>query len=61
MKKIKDSKTIGSVHELLKASRKASREEEFSLLGPGFHRKTVAFANKKAYTRKVKHKKGDMP
>lgn len=56
MKKKTLNKTVGSLHEMLKANRKASREAEFKLMGPGFHSKSATHKNKKAYTRKLKHK-----
>jgi hypothetical protein len=36
--------------------KKANREEEQRLLGPGFHSKDKAHRSKKVYTRKEKHK-----
>lgn len=48
--------TIATVQDVLRATRKAQREEEFELYGPGFHAKNVAHKNKKRYTRKTKHK-----
>lgn len=49
---------IGTIKDLIKANRKASREEEFELLGPGFHSKDHVCKSKKIYTRKQKHKNG---
>ena len=62
MKKTNSSKwkTVGLINEMLKANRKASREAEFQLLGPGFHSRTILHRSAKTYTRKVKHKGADV-
>ena len=40
------------VNDVVKAMRKGSRDEEMSILGPGFHSKTKVQVSKKIYNRK---------
>lgn len=40
------------VSDVIKAMRKGSRDEEMSILGPGFHAKTKIHKTKKQYDRK---------
>ena len=40
------------VNDVVKAMRKGSRDEEISILGPGFHSKTKVHVSKKIYNRK---------
>lgn len=42
--------------EIVKAMRKGSRDEEMSILGPGFHSKTKIHKTKKQYDRKKSKK-----
>ena len=42
--------------DYIKACKKAQREAEMELLGPGFHSHDKAHRSKNVYTRKQKHK-----
>lgn len=56
MKRIKKSKTRITIDDFVKAMKRANRQAEQELLGPGFHSKDKAHRSKKIYSRKVKHK-----
>jgi hypothetical protein len=43
---------------LNKALKKANRDIQFDILGPGFHSTTKVHKSKKTYSRKTKHKGG---
>ena len=46
--------------DTIKAMRRGGREAEIELLGPGFHSFYRLHKSKKTYTRKQKHKKGNV-
>ena len=50
------SKSRITIDDFVKAMKKANREAEQQMLGPGFHAKDKAHRSKKIYTRKNKHK-----
>lgn len=54
--KRKKKKLPVDLDDLVKASRRGSREGEQELLGPGFHSTNRIHRSKKTYTRKQKHK-----
>ena len=54
--KRKKKKLPVNLADLVKASRKGSREGEQEMLGPGFHSTNRIHRSKKTYTRKTKHK-----
>ncbi len=54
--KRKKKKLPVNLADLVKASRRGSREGEQELLGPGFHATSRIHRSKKTYTRKTKHK-----
>ena len=56
MKRIRKSKSRITIDDFVKAMKKANREAEQQILGPGFHAKDKAHRSKKIYTRKNKHK-----
>lgn len=57
MRKIKKAKTvIIGMDDYMKAVRKADREAEMQLLGPGFHSMNRIHRSKKSYSRKEKHR-----
>gem|GEM_PF-1109934 len=56
MKRIRKSKSRITIDDFVKAMKKANREAEQQMLGPGFHAKDKAHRSKKIYTRKNKHK-----
>lgn len=56
MKKIKKPKTVIGMDDYMKAVRKADREAEMQLLGPGFHSMNRIHRSKKSYSRKEKHR-----
>ncbi len=56
MKKIKKAKTRIGMDDYMKAVRKADREAEMQLLGPGFHSMNRIHRSKKSYSRKEKHR-----
>ena len=56
MKHKKKKKLPVNLADLVKASRRGSREGEQELLGPGFHATNRIHRSKKTYTRKAKHK-----
>lgn len=56
MKKIRKAKTIIGMDDYIKAVRKADREAEMQLLGPGFHSANRIHRSKKSYSRKEKHR-----
>lgn len=56
MRKIKKVKTVIGMDDYMKAVRKADREAEMQLLGPGFHSMNRIHRSKKSYSRKEKHK-----
>lgn len=56
MKKIRKAKTTIGMDEYMKAVRKADREAEMQLLGPGFHSMNRIHRSKKSYSRKEKHR-----
>lgn len=56
MKKIKKAKTKIGMEDYMKAVRKADREAEMQLLGPGFHSMNRIHRSKKSYSRKEKHR-----
>lgn len=56
MKRIKRSKSHIGLEDYIKASKKANREAEQEMLGPGFHCLHRVHKSKKTYTRKEKHR-----
>ena len=56
MKKIRKAKTVIGMDDYIKAVRKADREAEMQLLGPGFHSMNRIHRSKKSYSRKEKHR-----
>ena len=58
MKKKKKKQPV-NLDDVIKASRRGSREGEQELLGPGFHSTHHVHRSKKTYTRKLKHKGND--
>lgn len=54
--KHKKKKLPVNLDDLVKASRRGSREGEQELLGPGFHSTNRVHRSKKTYIRKAKHK-----
>ena len=56
MRKIKKAKTVIGMDDYMKAVRKADREAEMQLLGPGFHSMNRIHRSKKSYSRKEKHR-----
>jgi len=56
MRKIKKPKTVIGMDDYMKAVRKADREAEMQLLGPGFHSMNRIHRSKKSYSRKEKHR-----
>ena len=56
MKRIRKSKSRITIDDFVKAMKKANREAEQQMLGPGFHAKDKVHRSKKIYTRKNKHK-----
>lgn len=56
MKKIKKPKTVIGMDDYMKAVRKADREAEMQLMGPGFHSMNRIHRSKKSYSRKEKHR-----
>lgn len=56
MKRIKKAKTKIGMDDYMKAVRKADREAEMQLLGPGFHSMNRIHRSKKSYSRKEKHR-----
>ena len=59
MKRIRKSKTRITIDDFVKAMKKANREAEQHMLGPGFHSKDKVHRSKKIYSRKIKHKTND--
>lgn len=55
MRKIKKPKTVIGMDDYMKAVRKADREAEMQLLGPGFHSMNRIHRSKNSYSRKEKH------
>lgn len=49
-----------TLDDYIRANRRASREAEQEQLGPGFHSHSRAHTSKKLYTRKRKHKGGEL-
>ena len=49
-----------TLDDYIRANRRASREAEQEQLGPGFHSHSHAHVSKKLYTRKRKHRGGDV-
>ncbi|MCR4920553.1 MAG: hypothetical protein K5945_02435 [Bacteroidaceae bacterium] len=45
-----------TLNDYIRANRKASRDAEQELLGPGFHAHNRVHDSKKTYSRKRKHK-----
>ena len=60
MRKRRPRKRQITLSDYIRASRKGNREAEQELLGPGFHSHNRVHASKKVYTRKQKHKGGDV-
>ena len=56
MKRIRKSKSRITIDDFVKAMKKANREAEQQMLGPGFHAKDKVHRSKKIYSRKNKHK-----
>lgn len=57
MSRKKKNTTSGvSLDDIMKASRRGSREAEQEQMGPGFHATTRVHRSHKLYTRKQKHK-----
>lgn len=54
-KKGKTPAVIGTLEDLVKASRRGQREAEMETMGPGFHSTTRIKRSKKTYSRKQKH------
>lgn len=52
----KKKKKWDQTEATIKGLRRANRELEFEVLGPGFHSKSKVWASKKEYKRKPKHK-----
>lgn len=59
MKHIRKSKSRITIDDFVKAMKKANREAEQQMLGPGFHAKDKVHRSKKIYSRKNKHKRED--
>ena len=49
-----------TLDDVIKAMRRGNREGEQEVLGPGFHATNRVHRSKKTYTRKAKHKGGEM-
>ena len=49
-----------TLNDYIRANRKANREAEQELLGPGFHASSRIHGSKKVYTRKQKHRGQDV-
>lgn len=58
MKKLKKKILKPSTLDAIKAMRRAGREAEMELFGPGFHSHNRVHKSEKIYTRKKKHKGG---
>ena len=56
MKRIRKSKSRITIDDFVKAMKKANREAEQQMLGPGFHSMFNDTASTEIYTRKNKHK-----
>jgi len=59
MKK-KGKKEKSRLDDVIKAMRRGNREGQQEVLGPGFHSTNRVHRSKKTYTRKLKHKGGDV-
>ncbi len=59
MKKKKKKQPV-NMDDVIKAMRRGNREGQQEVLGPGFHSTNRVHRSKKTYTRKLKHKGGDM-
>jgi len=53
----KKNKQQSRLDDVIKAMRRGNREGEQQVLGPGFHATNRVHRSKKAYTRKLKHKR----
>lgn len=56
MKRLRKCKSHIGIDDFIKAAKKANREAEQEILGPGFHSQHRVHKSKKAYTRKEKHR-----